>query len=82
MVDNILKDSEEVGHGSDGEDPDLSGDEVKTPIFVIKRDQEESKESTQMAEYDQQVVDNEDYEEEEEDQLFVQEEYDLANNLD
>ena len=35
-----------------------------------------------MADHDQQVVDNEDYEEEEEDQLFVQEEYDLANNLD
>lgn len=52
MVDNILKDSEEVGHGSDGEDPDLSGDEVKTPIFVIKRDQEESKESTQMVDHD------------------------------
>ena len=38
MVDNILKDSDEVGYGSDEEnDPDLSGDEVKTPIFVIKR---------------------------------------------
>ena len=38
MVDNILKEGEEVGHGSDDDDPDLSGDEVKTPIFVIKRE--------------------------------------------
>ena len=36
MVDNILKDSEEVGHSDD--DGSLSGDEIKTPIFVIKRD--------------------------------------------
>ena len=53
MVDNILKEGEEVGHGSDGDDPDLSGDEVKTPVFVIKRetaaaDQEESKDAGQL----------------------------------
>ena len=43
MVDNILQEGQEVGFSS-GEDGDLSGDEVKAPIFVIKKDQEESKE--------------------------------------
>jgi len=37
MVDNILKEGQEVGY-SDGEEAELSGDEVKTPVFVIKRD--------------------------------------------
>jgi len=40
MVDNILGEGQEVGISS-GEDGDLSGDEVKTPIFVIKRPDEE-----------------------------------------
>ena len=65
MVDNILKDSEEVGYGSDADDPDLSGDEVKTPIFVIKRDNEESKEAHQMVD----EMDGDDRSEE--DDLFV-----------
>ena len=47
-------------------------------LIVIKRDLEESKESTLMVEDDQ--IDEE--EKSEEDELFVQEEYDLANNLD
>jgi len=37
MVDNILQEGQEVGFSS-GEDGDLSGDEVKAPIFVIKKD--------------------------------------------
>ena len=65
MVDNILRDSEEVGYGSDADDPDLSGDEVKTPIFVIKRDNEESKEANQMVD----EMDGDDRSEE--DDLFV-----------
>ena len=90
MVDNILKEGDEVGHGSDGDDPDLSGDEVKTPIFVIKRDTaasaEESKDADSLAnnammDHQEQFVD-EDEKSGEEDELFVQEEYDLANNLD
>lgn len=34
IVDNILKDSGEV-YGSD--DEDLSGDEIKSPVFVITK---------------------------------------------
>jgi hypothetical protein len=37
MVDNILKENREIGYSS-AEEAELSGDEVKTPIFVIKRD--------------------------------------------
>ena len=92
MVDNILKEGEEVGHGSDGDDPDLSGDEVKTPVFVIKRETaantEESKEAdsmvnnAMMSDNQDQLLVDEDEKSGEEDELFVQEEYDLANNLD
>ncbi len=47
MVDNILKEGHEVGFSS-GDDGDLSGDETKTPIFVIKKDQEETKDDFAM----------------------------------
>lgn len=48
MVDNILKDSHEVGYSS-GEEAELSGDEIKTPVFVIKRDGgEEAKNATML----------------------------------
>lgn len=38
MVDNILQEGAEVGYSSGDNDADLSGDDVKTPIFVIKKD--------------------------------------------
>ena len=48
MVDNILKDSHEVGNSS-AEEAELSGDEIKTPVFVIKRDGgEEAKNATML----------------------------------
>lgn len=74
MVDNILREGDEVGFSS-GDDGDLSGDEVKTPLFVIKRDPsaEESKDA---------MVDEGDVESDEDGEVFVQEEYDLANNID
>lgn len=79
MVDNILQEGQEVGFSS-GEDGDLSGDEVKAPIFVIKKDQEESKEPSGAGTAS--MEDDEDIDSEEANELFVQEEYDLANNLD
>ena len=90
MVDNILREgAEEVGHSSDDNEPDLSGDELKTPIFVIKRSaDEESKDPQQQrsASNNKMALDDEDAEFEnersaEEEEMFVQEEYDLANNL-
>ena len=82
MVDNILKDSEEVC-GSD--DDDLSGDEIKTPIFVITKTQADN---AMNRDQNPESHVNEDMEDDEEaftdklDELFVQEEYDLAANLD
>ena len=80
MVDNILKDSKEVA-GSD--DEDLSGDENKTPVFVItKVDADKAMNSAQS---NPEEMDMDEEAEEllnEEDALFVQEEYDLAANLD
>ena len=46
MVDNILREGEEVGLSSAEEDGDLSGDEIKTPIFVIKRGEEAATEES------------------------------------
>jgi len=83
MVDNILRDSEEVGHGSEAGDSDLSGDEVKTPIFVIQRDNQAAQMIDESA-TGQQMADGEEEKSEDEDDRypqFVQEEYDLANNL-
>jgi len=79
MVDNILKDSEEVA-GSD--DEDLSGDENKTPIFVITKT---AADNAMNREANPEELDMDDEAEEllnDEDALFVQEEYDLAANLD
>ena len=48
MVDNILREGvEEVGHSSDDNEQDLSGDELKTPIFVIKRGADEESKDLQ-----------------------------------
>ena len=51
MVDNILQEGSEVGYSSAEECGDLSGDENKQPIFVIKRgnDAEETKDDGQSA---------------------------------
>ena len=69
MVDQILlQEGQEVGYSS-GDDDDLSGDEVKTPIFTIKRGEnavEESKDGDGMMEDDDEG-DNSD----EEAELFV-----------
>lgn len=79
MVDNILQEGKEVGYSSGEDDADLSGDEVKTPIFIIKKDSSRTNESAAgMMEDDADVEGSEDSDEE----LFVQEEYDLAANLD
>jgi len=71
MVDNILREGQEVGFSS-GDDGDLSGDEIHTPLFVIKTEAATDA-----------VVDEggDDYGDEDGD-IFVQEEYDLANNVD
>mmetsp|Transcript_10271 Transcript_10271/g.13914 ORF Transcript_10271/g.13914 Transcript_10271/m.13914 type:complete len:113 (-) Transcript_10271:318-656(-) len=74
MVDNILRDAHEVGFSS-GDDGDLSGDEVRQPLFLIKRDME-AEESKDV------MVDDEDVDSEAENDMFVQDEYDLANNVD
>ena len=69
MVDQILlQEGQEVGYSS-GDDDDLSGDEVKTPIFTIKRGEnavEESKDGDGMMDDDDEG-DNSD----EEAELFV-----------
>ena len=77
MVDNILKDGHEVGFSS-GDDGDLSGDETKAPIFVIKKDQEETKDDSAMGgvtrEDENDHISDEhggDYSEDEENELFV-----------
>ena len=81
MVDKILKDSGEV-YGSD--DEDLSGDEIKTPIFVITNTQAENAANRDNCGLNEEM-DNEEMNEnqeneliENEEQVFVQEEYDLA----
>ena len=76
MVDNVLQEGQEKGFSSD-EAGDLSGDEVKTPIFVIQSSNEEERKDEGM-EGDQ-------AEESEDDDVagfFVQDEYNLANSLD
>ena len=67
MVDQILlEEGQEVGYSSG--DDDLSGDEVKTPIFTIKRGEnaEESKDGDGMMEDDDEGDNSED-----EAELFV-----------
>ena len=67
MVDQILlEEGQEVGYSSG--DDDLSGDEVKTPIFTIKRGEntEESKDGDGMMEDDDEADNSE-----EEAELFV-----------
>ena len=67
MVDQILlEEGQEVGYSSG--DDDLSGDEVKTPIFTIKRGEnaEESKDGDGMMEDDDEGENSE-----EEAELFV-----------
>ena len=67
MVDQILlEEGQEVGYSSG--DDDLSGDEVKTPIFTIKRGEnaEESKDGDGMMEDDDEGDNSE-----EEAELFV-----------
>ena len=79
MVDNILKDSEEIA-GSD--DEDLSGDENKTPIFVITKT---AADGAMNRAGNPEEMDMDDEAEDllnDEEALFVQEEYDLAANLD
>ena len=81
MVDRILKDSGEV-YGSD--DEDLSGDEIKSPVFVITKAAADNAANRE----DNPEDGNEEMDEDAEDlmekdgELFVQEEYDLASNLD
>ena len=73
MVDNILREGDEVGFSS-GDDGDLSGDDIKRPLFVIKRDTDALEETKE------EMID--DMVDDKVDEHFVQEEYDLANNVD
>ena len=84
IVDNILKDSGEV-YGSD--DEDLSGDEIKSPVFVITKVAAENAANRNM-EDPENIPDMTDEMEQndeeeimgEEDKLFVQEEVSHFNN--
>lgn len=79
MVDNILREGEEVGHSSSNEDDgDLSGDEVKTPVFVIRRADAGAEEESKGGE----MMDEGEVDSEEGEQFFVQDEYDLAHSVD
>lgn len=77
MVDNILKDSAEVGFSSGDDDADLSGDDVKTPIFVIKKDRLEEA-ANQMEEDAEIDGDGDSAAEEDYGECYVQEEFGLA----
>jgi hypothetical protein len=70
MVDNILRDSEEIN-----DDDELSGDDVKQPIFMITRNGQNPNNPEQEMETEEQEV--EDLMDNQNEQ-FVQEEYDLA----
>ena len=83
MVDNILKDSGEV-HGSD--DEDLSGDEIKSPIFVITKVAADNAANRNNVDSESMNL-NEDMDDgqeelmEKEDESFVQEEVSLKMSL-
>ena len=83
MVDNILSEGFEVGYDSADDAGDLSGDEIKAPVFVIKQDGGPA-EDMKVDDDDNQMdlLDEGGSDEEAADDFFVQEEYDLANNLD
>ena len=70
-VNNILRDSEEVM-----DDDELSGDDIKGPIFMITRTGANPEVTMETDEKDEEGLIEENNEQ------FVQEEYDLAQNLD